>query len=118
MCAAFLAYNGFFDQNYRASLLKKWKRHLEALNVSIKPDLSIINYLSHPDERLQWHANKLPNDDLCVENAIMLQRFNRYPLVIDPSGRVNVLISFIIIIIIIIYVQLRIPLENFHFFFV
>ena len=32
-------------------------------------------------------ANQLPSDDLCVENAIMLRRFNRYPLIIDPSGQ-------------------------------
>ena len=49
--------------------------------------LSIINYLSHPSERLEWAANDLPNDDLCVENAIMMKRFNRYPLIIDPSGQ-------------------------------
>lgn len=29
----------------------------------------------------------MPADDLCTENAIMLKRFNRYPLVIDPSGQ-------------------------------
>ena len=29
----------------------------------------------------------LPSDDLCTENAIMLSRFNRYPLIIDPSGQ-------------------------------
>lgn len=32
-------------------------------------------------------SNALPADDLCVENAIMLKRFNRYPLIIDPSGQ-------------------------------
>ena len=36
---------------------------------------------------ISWQANALPVDDLCVENAIMLTRFNRYPLVIDPSGQ-------------------------------
>ena len=30
-----------------------------------------------------------PVDDLCTENAIILKRFNRYPLIIDPSGRVT-----------------------------
>jgi dynein heavy chain 1 len=27
-------------------------------------------------------------DDLCTENAIIMSRFNRYPLIIDPSGQV------------------------------
>ena len=46
-----------------------------------------LQYLSNPDERLSWQANSLPTDNLCVENAIMLKRFNRYPLIIDPSGQ-------------------------------
>jgi dynein heavy chain 1 len=29
----------------------------------------------------------MSNDDLCMENVIMLHRFNRYPLIIDPSGQ-------------------------------
>ena len=49
--------------------------------------MSVIEYLSLPSERLLWQANHLPNDDLCTENALMLKRFNRYPLVIDPSGQ-------------------------------
>ena len=32
-------------------------------------------------------ANALPADDLCTENAIMIKRFNRYLLVVDPSGQ-------------------------------
>ena len=47
----------------------------------------LIQYLSNADERLRWQANSLPSDDLCAENAIMINRFNRYPLIIDPSGQ-------------------------------
>jgi dynein heavy chain 1 len=32
-------------------------------------------------------VQELPNDTLCIENAIILKRFNRYPLVIDPSDQ-------------------------------
>lgn len=51
-----------------------------------------LQYLSNPDERLLWQANSLPTDNLCVENAIMLKRFNRYPLIIDPSGQATAFI--------------------------
>ena len=47
----------------------------------------VLQYLSTADERLAWRSNALPADDLCVENAIMMKRFNRYPLIIDPSGQ-------------------------------
>jgi len=50
-------------------------------------DIARTEYLSNPDDRLRWQANALPTDELCTENAIMLKRFNRYPLIIDPSGQ-------------------------------
>ena len=34
-----------------------------------------------------WQSHKLPSDDLCSENAIILSRFHKYPLIIDPSGQ-------------------------------
>ena len=61
--------------------------HLVQAGISFRQDLARTEYLSNADDRLQWQANSLPADDLCTENAIMLQRFNRYPLVIDPSGQ-------------------------------
>ena len=39
---------------------------------------SHLQYLSSADDRLSWQACSLPSDDLCTENAIMLNRFNRY----------------------------------------
>ncbi|EFA77050.1 cytoplasmic dynein heavy chain [Heterostelium album PN500] len=87
LASAFLAYIGFFDQHFRADLMQKWMHRLESVGIKFKPELSVPDFLARPEERLQWHANSLPADDLCVENAIMLKRFNRYPLVIDPSGQ-------------------------------
>ena len=87
LSAAFLAYIGFFDQSLRRELLHTWKAHLVDAGVEVRDDLSLVNYLCSPGEQLQWQANDLPADDLCTENAIMLRRFNRYPLVIDPAGQ-------------------------------
>ncbi|CAM6031851.1 unnamed protein product, partial [Sphagnum compactum] len=78
---------GYFDQHYRTSLFNTWCQHLHAANINYRPDIARTEYLSNPDERLRWQANALPTDDLCTENAIMLKRFNRYPLIIDPSGQ-------------------------------
>lgn len=87
LSAAFLTYAGCYDQNYREQLWQWWSDHLESAGIAYKSDLSFIEYLSTADERLQWQAESLPSDHLSVENAIMLQRFNRYPLVIDPTGQ-------------------------------
>ncbi|XP_015784706.1 dynein heavy chain, cytoplasmic isoform X1 [Tetranychus urticae] len=87
LSAAFLAYAGYFDQQYRQNLFNSWCTHLQQAGILFRTDLARTEYLSTADERLRWQANCLPSDDLCVENAIMLKRFNRYPLIIDPSGQ-------------------------------
>ena len=86
LAASFLAYFGFFAHHHRVELATDYRAQLEALGLKFKPDLSLVEYLSTPSDRLKWRGHGLPSDDLCVENAIVLQRFQRYPLVIDPSG--------------------------------
>ncbi|XP_066142886.1 dynein heavy chain, cytoplasmic isoform X6 [Euwallacea fornicatus] len=87
LSAAFIAYGGYFDQHYRQNLFTTWCQHLTQAAILYRPDIARTEYLSNPDERLRWQANALPSDELCTENAIMLKRFNRYPLIIDPSGQ-------------------------------
>lgn len=87
LSAAFIAYAGYFDQQMRQNLFTTWSHHLQQANVQFRTDIARTEYLSNADERLRWQANSLPADDLCTENAIMLKRFNRYPLIIDPSGQ-------------------------------
>jgi len=53
----------------------------------VRHHLDLVEYLSSADERLRWGALGLPADSLGAENAIMLAHYNRYPLVIDPSGQ-------------------------------
>ncbi|UZJ52281.1 hypothetical protein CBS101457_001601 [Exobasidium rhododendri] len=93
LSAAFLTYAGFFDQQYRESMWQGWTAHLEAANIKFKPELSFADYLSTADDRLGWQSRSLPADNLCTENAIMLKRFKRFPLIIDPSGQATTFLS-------------------------
>merc|ERR1719495_984851 len=87
LSSAFLSYAGYFDQQSRQNLFSAWKHHLDMAAIAYRSDMARTEFLSDPDQRIQWQSNKLPTDDLCTENAIMLSRFNRYPLIIDPSGQ-------------------------------
>ncbi|KEY71002.1 hypothetical protein S7711_00838 [Stachybotrys chartarum IBT 7711] len=87
VAAAFLAYSGLYDQTFRKSMMDDWYHQLHLSGVQYKSPNPVTEYLSTADERLGWQENSLPVDDLCTENAIILKRFNRYPLIIDPSGR-------------------------------
>ncbi|KAI0033723.1 dynein heavy chain protein 1 [Vararia minispora EC-137] len=87
LSAAFLAYAGFFDQQYREGMWHEWMSHLTEANIKFKPELGLNEYLSTADDRLSWQSKGLPADSLFTENAIMLKRFSRYPLIIDPTGQ-------------------------------
>ena len=89
IAAAFLAYGGLYDQQFRRGMVDDWLHQLAQSGIACKSEASVLGYMSTADERLQWQRNALPADDLCMENAIMLKRFNRYPLIIDPSSRVT-----------------------------
>lgn len=89
IAAAFLAYGGLFDQQFRKAMIDDWVHQLSQSGINFKPHNPMTEYLSNADERLTWQDHSLPVDDLCTENAIILKRFNRYPLIIDPSGRVT-----------------------------
>jgi dynein heavy chain 1, cytosolic len=89
VAAAFLAYSGLYDQQFRKMMMDDWLNQLQLSGIKYKQHNPITEYLSTADERLGWQENSLPVDDLCTENAIILKRFNRYPLIIDPSGRVT-----------------------------
>jgi dynein heavy chain 1 len=87
VAAAFLAYSGLYDQQYRRTMMEDWLEQLSQSGINYKQHNAVTEYLSTADERLKWQSNALPVDDLCTENAIILKRFNRYPLIIDPSGQ-------------------------------
>ncbi|KAI0828245.1 dynein heavy chain [Trametes gibbosa] len=87
LSAAFLAYAGFFDQQYREMMWQEWSSHLSEAGIQFKAELSLPEYLSTADDRLSWQSKSLPSDNLCTENAIMIKRYSRYPLIIDPTGQ-------------------------------
>ena len=87
IAAAFLAYSGLYDQQLRKAMVDDWLDQLTQSGIKYKMHNPVTEYLSNADQRLKWQEHGLPVDDLCTENAIILKRFNRYPLIIDPSGR-------------------------------
>lgn len=85
--SAFLTYIGFFDHYYRGVLNSEWSDEIEMISLKIRHDIKFNEFLSTPSERLTWEQQGLPSDSLCIENVIIIKRFNRYPLIIDPSDQ-------------------------------
>ncbi len=91
LAGAFLTYAGIFDHKHRKVVWREWVDVLNLLNIPYSLDKEcndhIINYLSTPAERLLWQQYGLPSDELAIQNSILLDRFHRYPLIVDPSGQ-------------------------------
>jgi dynein heavy chain 1 len=87
LSAVFLTYGGWFDQRNRCRLLDHCRAHMKHYSIIHKTKLSFSDFLSSIDERTEWSQAGLAVDDLTVENALILKRFNRYPLIIDPTDQ-------------------------------
>jgi dynein heavy chain 1 len=87
LASAFLTYGGIFDHRIRRSFMMEWSDNLEAIGIPFRQDLDMLTYLATPQEQMKWRGYGLPSDELATQNAILLERFYRYPLVIDPSGQ-------------------------------
>ena len=61
----------------------------EELNIPVSDDFSLVNILATPFEIRQWNTDGLPRDSISIENAVLVTRGRRWPLMIDPQEQVN-----------------------------
>eukprot|EP00928_Gymnodinium_smaydae_P025254 TRINITY_DN20180_c0_g1_i4.p1 TRINITY_DN20180_c0_g1~~TRINITY_DN20180_c0_g1_i4.p1 ORF type:complete len:4280 (-),score=1133.62 TRINITY_DN20180_c0_g1_i4:296-13135(-) len=87
LAGAFCTFTGFFDLFMRRNVNSDWRDILEESGIKFKEDIDMLDYLSKGSQRLHWKENALPDDNLCYENAIIMKRFIRYPMIIDPAGQ-------------------------------
>ncbi|XP_047115990.1 dynein axonemal heavy chain 6 [Schistocerca piceifrons] len=89
VAAACVAYLGAFTNNYRVELVQKWVEHIMALEIPASEVFSLINVLADPFEIRQWNVYGLPRDNVSTENAIMVTKGSRWPLMIDPQEQAS-----------------------------
>ena len=87
LSSSFLAYIGFYDAFYRKYLKEKARKISKQNEIISSNDFDEVEWLTKANDKAIWQNCKLPNDNICLENATILQRFNRYPLIIDPAGQ-------------------------------
>ena len=90
-----IAYMGIFGMSYRVSCMKIWLKMIDENNININPMFQFIVTTNlvfliqdlHVDANTlgTWvNQDKLPNDYLSIENAIILRESLRWCLMIDP----------------------------------
>jgi dynein heavy chain len=89
VAAGFIAYIGPFTAAFRADLVELWVKTCAELKLTGDPEWELAKVLADPAEIRQWNIWGLPSDSLSTENAIILTRGRRWPLMIDPQGQAN-----------------------------
>ena len=70
-------------------LLARWIVRCKELNIPVSEDFSLISVLANNFEIRQWNTDGLPRDAVSTENAILVTRGRRWPLMIDPQEQVQ-----------------------------
>ncbi|RUS78130.1 hypothetical protein EGW08_014103, partial [Elysia chlorotica] len=89
IAAACVAYYGAFTAKYRHILVLDWTKGLEKFNIPVTPGLTLVSVLADNYAIRQWNADGLPRDQVSTENAILVTRGRRWPLMIDPQEQAN-----------------------------
>jgi dynein heavy chain len=67
----------------------KWIQHLTKYKVPHTESSEVVKTLGDPVKIRNWQLAGLPKDLLSVQNGIIVQYSQRWPLFIDPQGQAN-----------------------------
>merc|ERR1719247_3243137 len=87
--AGVIAYLGVFTSAYRKEATDAWVAGLKAVNIAAADEYSLSETIGESVKIRQCTIDKLPNDAISTENAIILYNSRRWPLMIDPQVQAN-----------------------------
>ncbi|KAI7795154.1 dynein axonemal heavy chain 1 [Triplophysa rosa] len=89
LAAGYVAYLGPFTGEYRSLMAEEWIRGFKELEVPHTQQPNLISTLGDKVKIRSWQIAGLPKDSLSVENGVITQYSQRWPLFIDPQGQAN-----------------------------
>ncbi|KAL0050690.1 hypothetical protein WJX82_005287 [Trebouxia sp. C0006] len=89
LSAAFIAYLGAFTGSYRERATSLWTSECQGHDIPCSTDFRMAAVLGEPVQIREWVIQGLPNDSFSIDNAIIVSKARRWPLLIDPQGQAN-----------------------------
>jgi dynein heavy chain len=83
--AACISYYGPFTGTYRTEMVKEWVVGCVELKIPTTDGCNLRGVLEDPVMTREWQLDGLPSDEVSTNNAIMVTRGKRWPLLIDPQ---------------------------------
>jgi dynein heavy chain len=84
-----IAYLGAFNSVFRDELADAWVKNCEIKKIPNSGAFSLETVLGDAVMIRTWLSQGLPSDGFSIENAIITQKTQRWPLYIDPQGQAN-----------------------------
>jgi len=84
-----VAYLGAFTSNYRQDQAALWIEDCKRFGILCSTELSLTSTLGDAVKIRDWNIAGLPTDSFSIENGIIVENSNRWPLMIDPQGQAN-----------------------------
>ena len=90
LSSGIIAYLGALPKDYRDELIEMWKKMIEKNKIIFDPEFSLRKICSNENTIGSWVDNfALPNDSISIDNAIIMMKSQRFPLIIDPQEQAN-----------------------------
>lgn len=86
MASAFVSYIGPFNIKYRNIIMKeKFAKFFKDNKIPVSEKSNPLTILTTEAEMASWQNEKLPSDEVSLQNGAILTNSERYPLMIDPQ---------------------------------
>ena len=86
LCSAFLSYVGAFSWEFRKDMVYgEWERDVIKRDIPFSQPFRLEDILTNDVEISKWTSERLPPDELSIQNGILTTRASRFPLCIDPQ---------------------------------
>lgn len=89
LAASYISYIGPFSVDFRQKLHTEWSTHITTAKIPLSKDYELVKVLSDDLTVREWQMNGLPSDTLSTENALLVTRTYKWPLMIDPQMQAN-----------------------------
>jgi len=89
LCAMCVAYMGPFTAGFRDRAMQASRKYVIGKGIKISAGAGLVKTVGDAVQLRGWVLDGLPADSFSAENAIMVQKASRWPLLVDPQAQAN-----------------------------
>ena len=89
IAAGTIAYLGPFTSGYRTQIIEKWVLSVKSKHIPSSESFSLQGSVGNPVVIRSWNIDGLPRDSFSIDNAVIMSKSSRWPLLIDPESQAN-----------------------------